>query len=131
MQLCLWPDSAKSDTGDQEQTGRPLGSPAKAVSQVGPQLILLKVLHEVLQGTLENRPGPAFMNKRCVCPTARKGLIPSGEMLMRASPPWHGHLLCLHLLIQQNFGRGFMYEALNQMLKTPRSQCKQRGRDIN
>ena len=85
----------------------------------------------VLQGTMEHRPGPAFVNKHHRWPTAGRRLIPSGEVLIRARLPWHGHLICLHSLIQQNLGRNCVYEALSQMLKTTRSQCIKRGRDLS
>lgn len=50
-----------------------------AVSQVDSQATLLKVLHQGFKKPVGNRSGPAFVDKQCGCPIARKGLIPSGE----------------------------------------------------
>lgn len=53
-------------------------------------------------------------DKRCGCPTVRKGLVPPGKRRMRAMLPWHGSLTSSPVLPQQDSGRGFRYEVLNR-----------------
>lgn len=77
MQLCSWPDGA--DTGDQDRLA---GSRTPSYSCFLRGLsgkTVLKDLQPCFGAPVVTRGGPGFEDKQPGPPTARKGLVPSGE----------------------------------------------------